>query len=202
MRKRFHCLLHSFILISHWLSIYMKMIFHHSNSVGLGPITDVVSIVMWIIQFPCPIYFSSLSRFFSCFSSLVFMQRTPQSLRIHRNKHRRESCANSSLVKQMLWSAREHETAVIDFSNESDRQLAVLVADCNSSEYRHSSVRRVLPERFDCVGIIRWKDELAADAVVDSLVDETADDVAAADIDGCTDRICVKGTIRDEMNFN
>lgn len=72
MRKRFHSPLHSFILISHWLSIYMKMIFHHnSNSVGLGPITDVVSIVMWIIQFPCLIHFSSLSRFFSCFSSFL-----------------------------------------------------------------------------------------------------------------------------------
>lgn len=94
---------------------------------------------------------------------------------------------------------------VIDFSNESDRQLAVLVADCNSSEYHHSSVelRRVLPERFDCVGIIRWKNELAADVVVDSLAGKIADDcVAAADIDGCTDRICVKGSIRDEMNFN
>lgn len=93
---------------------------------------------------------------------------------------------------------------VIDFSNESDRQLTVLVADCNSSEYRHSSVelRRVLPERFDCVGIIRWKNELAADVVVDSLADKIVDGVAAADIDGCTDRICVKGSIRDEMNFN
>jgi hypothetical protein len=86
---------------------------------------------------------------------------------------------------------------VIDFSNESYR-LPEQLSDCNSNGYRHSFVelRKVLPERFDSSDTVhRWRG--AAGAAVGEVGDIAAD--VAADIDGCRDRICVKGSISDEM---
>lgn len=90
---------------------------------------------------------------------------------------------------------------VIDFANESNRLPDHLSDYCSSNGYRHSFValRRVLPERFDCVDRVhRWRGEAAAGGgeVGCFAVDEIADVAAAADIDECTNRICVRREMR------